>query len=554
MSNDCSICCDAYTIQLRKPVTCAYCEYTACSVCIKKYLTSGLLDAHCMGCRRAWNDEFLDMNFTKAFRMGPYKKHREDILLDREIAILPTRQPRVEAKVKMIEVEAEIKEVHKALTEWEIKRQEILRRSAGLSKRLTRYSAESEGRPPPAWTLAEGDKVGSADRAKFVMKCPDGECRGFLSTAYKCGTCQKWACQDCLVIKGKDKDAEHTCEPGVKETVALIIKESKACPKCGERISKIDGCDQMWCVDCHTAFSWTTGQLVNGVVHNPHYYEFLRKQGNGVAPRNAGDVPCGGVPYYHLLQQNTKHLDKPSQVIITGIHRVTAEITDFRLAIYQGHFNVEDNGDLGVKYLMKEIEKDAMKSELVKRELKRNKHLAIRAVLEMFVTTSTMMLNAVVSNPPGEAAIAKLSAVKRKIKDTSAIYLGLRTRSEALAIQMTELRAGADMKELEKEYSALLAEQTGIMDELTKMRTERDEMDVTVKDAAREEFAQTLLAYENLRKYVNDSLMGVSRMKNCSVPQIGDDWTWKPFNKCAPKARVRRAVDAESVGEGAGNP
>ena len=119
---------------------------------------------------------------------------------------------------------------------------------------------------------------------------------------------------------------------------------------------------------------------------------------------------------------------------------------------------------------------------------------------------------------------------------------------------MTELRAGADMKELEKEYSALLAEQTGIMDELTKMRTERDEMDVTVKDAAREEFAQTLLAYENLRKYVNDSLMGVSRMKNCSVPQIGDDWTWKPFNKCAPKARVRRAVDAESVGEGAGNP
>jgi dolichol-phosphate mannosyltransferase len=91
------------------------------------------------------------------------------------------------------------------------------------------------------------------------------------------------------VIKGKDKDVEHTCDPGVKETVALIIKESKPCPKCGERISKIDGCDQMWCIDCHTAFSWATGQLVNGVVHNPHYYEFLRQQGNGVAPRNAGD-------------------------------------------------------------------------------------------------------------------------------------------------------------------------------------------------------------------------------------------------------------------------
>lgn len=74
------------------------------------------------------------------------------------------------------------------------------------------------------------------------MKCPDSECRGFLSTAYKCGTCQMWACPDCLVIKGRDKDSEHTCDPGQKESVALIIKESKPCPKCGERISKIDGC------------------------------------------------------------------------------------------------------------------------------------------------------------------------------------------------------------------------------------------------------------------------------------------------------------------------
>ena len=31
--------------------------------------------------------------------------------------------------------------------------------------------------------------------------------------------------------------------------------------------------------------------------------------------------------------------------------------------------------------------------------------------------------------------------------------------------------------------------------------------------------------------------MGVSRMKACSVPQIGEDWSWKAFNKCAPKKR-----------------
>jgi hypothetical protein len=462
---DCPICCDKYTVQLRKCVGCPYCEFSACSICIKKYLTEGLLDAHCMSCRRGWNDEFLDMNFTKAFRTGAYKKHRENVLLEREIVILPTRQPRVEATVKKNEVNKEIDKVHKEISDLEKIRVEILRRSSNLNRRLARYTAEAEGRAPPAWTLAEGEKPIAQEKAKFIMKCPDTECRGFLSTAYKCGTCQKWSCSDCLIVKGLEKDTPHTCDPGQKESVALIIKESKPCPKCGERISKIDGCDQMWCIDCHTAFSWATGAIVNGIVHNPHYYEYLRKQGNGVAPRNAGDVPCGGIPYYRHLDRAVEKCGTEIKRVMERIHRITGEIADLRIPAYQGHFNVNDNGDLGVQYLLKEIDKEAMKKELAKRELKRNKHLAIRAILEMFVNTSTMMLNEVVNTPP----------------------------------------------------------------------------DSTVA------LEPTLVAYENLRIYVNDSLMGVSRMKNCSVPQINDKWGWSPFNKSAPKTRTKKTVDESTV-------
>jgi hypothetical protein len=451
---DCSICCEKYTSQLRKAVSCPYCEHTSCTVCLKKYLTEGTLDAHCMGCRRAWNDEFLDLNFTRAFRIGPYKKHREDILMEREIAILPTRQPRVEAKLKARETQEKIHEVNKQLAAIERERSKILHSSHRLASQLTRYTAESEGRAPPAWTLTEGEKAATPEKAKFIMKCPDAECRGFLSTAYKCGTCQMWACPDCLIIKGRDKDTEHTCDPGQKESVALIIKESKPCPKCGERISKIDGCDQMFCVDCHTAFSWNTGNVVNGIIHNPHYYEYLRKVGNGVAPRNAGDVPCGGVPYYRHILNAVRNFPKIISETIYNIHRITSEIADERIQAFQGGFNLNDNGDLGTMYLMKEITREAMKRELVKRELKRNKHMAIRAVLEMFVTTSTMMLNNIVS----------------KVPDTD------------------------------------------------------------------EELSLVMLEYTNLRKYVNDSLMGVSKMKNCSVPQIGDKWEWKQFNK-VPTAR-----------------
>lgn len=464
---ECTICYDKYTAQLRKCVKCPYCEFSACTICLKKYLTEGLLDAHCMSCRRGWNDEFLDLNFTKAFRTGSYKKHREDVLLEREIAILPTRQPRVEATVMKKEVTKDIEKVYKELTDLEKVRVDILRRSANLNRRLTRYTAESEGRPPPAWTLAEGEKPISQEKAKFIMKCPDAECRGFLSTAYKCGTCQKWSCSDCLIVKGLEKDSPHTCDPGQKESVALIIKESKACPKCGERISKIDGCDQMWCIDCHTAFSWATGAIVNGIVHNPHYYEYLRKQGNGAAPRNAGDVPCGGIPYYRHLDRAVEACGVDIKRMMERIHRITGEIADLRIPAYQGHFNVNDNGDLGVLYLMKDIDREAMKKELAKREMKRNKHLAIRAILEMFVNTSTMMLNEVVTTPP----------------------------------------------------SNLVA------------------------------FEPTLTAYENLRIYVNESLMGVSRMKNCSVPQISDKWVWQPFNKCTPKGKAKKTTEAEAEAE-----
>jgi hypothetical protein len=465
----CPICIDKYTAQLRKPVKCQYCDFTACVVCLKRYLVEGLLDAHCMDCKRAWNDEFIDLNFTKAFRTGPWKKHREDVLFDREMSILPTRQLRVEATLKMRDVQEKMKKINEELLEIEKQKSKILQRSNRLNVELTRYYAESEGRAPPAWTLGEGEaKKPTEERAKFIMKCPDVECRGFLSTAYKCGTCQKWACSECLEVKGLEKDVEHTCSEEKKATVALIIKESKPCPKCGERISKVDGCDQMFCTECHTAFSWITGQQVTGVIHNPHYYEFLRKQGGGVAPRNAGDIPCGGIPYYHTLQRSLSKVTVVTQNIVMAIHRITAEINDQRLGTYQGHFNANDNGDLGVYYLLKEMDKEAMKAELAKRETKRNKHLAIRAVLEMFVTTSTMMLIEIVNNPP----------------------------------------------------------------------------------TSEENFKERLQAFQNLKAYANDSLLRVSKMKSCSVPQIGgsskpDDWRYVPFAKYSRPAAEVKLVSKE---------
>ena len=813
--------------------------------------------------------------------------------MERELAILPTRQTRVEATLKMRANMVTLTGYTDELNKLELARKKLFVQYSTVRSQVIRYTAESEGRDPPAWTLGQGEA--KTERAKFIMKCPSSECRGFLSTAYKCGTCQMWACPDCLVMKGEEKDAAHTCDPGQKESVALIIKESKGCPKCGQRISKIDGCfaagveillwnggtkmsqdivvgdelvgddgqirvvqdvctgedelyevtqtrgmsytvnskhklslkaytsvtnykelkkvtwidptsllvnnktisadktsdfikqlnlpdaiditidkyislpqtvkdklygymadcihwpkkevlldpyimglwigdginngidfaccsekdpeiihalldwcnmnnselvhddmyrfrirrageiwkrkaithgatsetcfgcskkkcelcdlpstpfiyqeritqkntlkdlldkyglirnkhipndyivndretrlqllaglvdtdgclcsggkrimisqsnhtigkqielvarslgfvvsvdilkkdnvtfpgvepknypphyrvcisgkniseiptrvarkkcinstpnkdwsktsisvkpigrgvyygwnvgenhrfaskdmtvlvncNQMWCPDCHTAFCWVTGQIVNGVIHNPHYYEFLRKENNGVAPRNIGDVPCGGIPGYTRIHRlvrptssETSSVSAENGRAIMAIHRIASEIQDQRIRNYQGRFTENDNGDLGVRYLMKEISKEDMKAELAKREMKRNKHAAIRAVLEMFVNTSIILLNA--------------------LCDTS----------------------------------------------------ENDDIIERVRVC--------LESFANLRKYVNDTLMNISRMKQCSVPQITAAWHWSAFNKVTPKPR-KGAVVAPAAEEDA---
>lgn len=131
------------------------------------------------------------------------------------------------------------------------------------------------------------EKAPAAAKAQFVRKCADPECNGFVSSRWKCGLCDKWTCSDCHEIKSDD---DHKCDPDTLATAKLLSKDTKGCPKCQIMISKIDGCDQMWCTQCHTAFSWKTGQIETKI-HNPHYYEWRRK--NGGLAREPGDIVCG---------------------------------------------------------------------------------------------------------------------------------------------------------------------------------------------------------------------------------------------------------------------
>lgn len=246
-------------------------------------------------------------------------------------------------------------------------------------------------------------------RREFIMKCADETCRGFLSTAYKCGTCEKWTCAHCLVVVGTEKDAAHTCDPNTVETAKAIKTETRPCPKCGTRIFKIDGCDQMWCImdGCQTAFSWDTGHVVTGKVHNPHYYEWLRRNGGGTAPREVGDIPCGGLPAIHELFRVMRSDEIPATVkgVIFETHRNLRELIDMRLYDFPARPPNLVNKDIDVHYLMNNLSEDEWKRQLELSEAKFQRKKEIGQILQTLATAGADLMNHVVNRAGADPAV-----------------------------------------------------------------------------------------------------------------------------------------------------
>ena len=271
-----------------------------CKECIRRYLLGSSNDPHCMNCKTALNQEYLVNNLNRSFCKTEYKKHRTEMLLDREMGKMPESMTAAE-KQKQID----------SLREEEIKIEQEIR---AITSMLSQAREKKSKCNTDIWRLETG-RVKMAKK-KFIMPCSVDNCRGFLSSSYKCEICDMYTCPDCLVCIGENKiNNDHVCDEKTKENAEFIKSTCKACPgMCGEFIFKIDGCDQMWCTTCHTAFSWRTGDIERGVVHNPHYYAALQN-GGGVMPRAPGDVVCGGLPdFYH-------EIDRPYKKIVRKILR-----------------------------------------------------------------------------------------------------------------------------------------------------------------------------------------------------------------------------------------
>jgi hypothetical protein len=378
-------------------------------------------DASCMSCEMKWDREFMYMNLDKAFMMREYKEHRENVLVEREMGMLMETQAYVERDIRIDRLNKKIKKLNGEY-EWKIKK---------IKNELNKLKNE--------WNIKLSEMSNELKREKetlivdksLVRKCSNGVCNGFLSRDLKCEICGCLACGECRESKGFtiEEIENHECDKDILESVKLLEKDSKECPKCSVLIYKIDGCDQMYCMKCHATFSWDTLIIQKkGVIHNPHYLEYQRQLNNGVLERNPLDIQCGRELDRNFIVRLMRKFEQKlpngwsierreighginrrmRRVYIGGdgtetysspvsedkIVKICRNVMSLNVSIREeSRFNVETDEnkviDLRVDYMRNKIDKEKFKSILQKREKDNMKKVNIREVLLMYVSVMT---------------------------------------------------------------------------------------------------------------------------------------------------------------------
>ena len=362
MSSECPFCCDTYTEHRRYKVTCPKCEQVCCSECFKNFFLKGEeLQLKCpFECDH--NYDPAQLHEINGNNMSFFKKllsrltqtnliYEESLLLETQIAAKHEKDWRAFGEFKKKE------------------REEIAKLQALIKmKKENLWRMESN--------LRNVDLKEKKNEYTFVKECAHENCRGNLNTQWKCSLCENYTCPHCHEAKNGRDDPEHVCNEDMVKNLEVLKKESKPCPKCGTAISKIDGCDQMYCISCHTAFSWRRGTIETGYIHNPEYFRYRRENNLEIA-RNPADI-AGEVdecfdPFENYQNRVYTEMKIRQHVYLTGENRhLIVELFRFAMHITRVdipmHEDVSDlkKRNLRIKYLLGDIDKDKWHTQLKK--------------------------------------------------------------------------------------------------------------------------------------------------------------------------------------------
>jgi hypothetical protein len=388
---ECIVCVEYMNKSTRKPVHCEYCEFVACRKCYQHRLLE-IPEPKCMdvNCNRVWTRKHLSSVMLVKFMTTEYAAHREQVIFDNERPLFPATLEHIlevaankklavelgKERVKLVRIVRQLYMNGEIDEERVLLLRDVRLQLAHLDARITELA---EGRADPS--------NNNTVRHRLHTACPVDNCRGFLDEEWKCGLCAVDVCPSCRIpVTGA-----HSCNSDEVESAKAIDRDTRPCPKCSAGIYKLDGCDQMWCTQCHTAFSWTTG-VIETNIHNPHYYEWMRGRS-----RNVGEVQCGREidPEFELaMRREANRLNSNASLkhVLNYVNLIMFNVvTNFRIL---NNVNANDNArrTLREKFITNNItEKDFKKRLRV--AVDNYEHIQERIqIFDMFIHSTTDIL------------------------------------------------------------------------------------------------------------------------------------------------------------------
>lgn len=418
---ECCVCTELCN-KRRKASECPHCHIIVCSECFKKYAVDHISlenrGTQCCGCRQALSFDFVVEATSKSWVQRDWLKRRKQLLMEWEMTRMPATQTLIvemdHLKAFITQTEQQLEPHREQLRVLNRESRQLFNTLLQLNRRITDH--EDMWRRPRdptrdshsnqfAKTLDDlvrerdrllGEQITYQERIMQVqealdhsglpfllqeandrlrrlqndamrgqehtphvnpssLKCPENQCLGYLDSELRCGMCSLKLCPACYEIQ---RDNLHQCNPDQVETLRLILRDSKPCPQCGISISKVDGCDQMWCVSCKTAFSWVTGQKETGRIHNPEYFRWMREHGQHVpVTQEACDIP--NLVYVIRLLRHLRLIDHMYGYTVLDFFRQVEHLLAHRAIQRPFHRNLVHDR---IRFLKKGIDKETFES------------------------------------------------------------------------------------------------------------------------------------------------------------------------------------------------
>ena len=419
MTIECDICgenmctCSAVgcVCKRRSRVKCTYCDFECCSTCFDTYLLTTTGDSKCMNCKAIYDtDAIYKLCGSRKKTYTSYVEFKFQQIIEREKSLFQETLVEIEREreQKKLDKYRQIANVSIGRAqEYLYAFQKIVLEVSNTDESIAENMVSKVGltldyiknlRPSKmieasqdARKMLEGqteeEKKEEMKKNTFIKNCSIPNCKGTLNTRWYCRLCETPHCSKCGEKKSgrtslegegerKEGDEVHTCDPNMVQSMEEIKKNSKPCPKCGVAIFKTEGCDQMFCIVCHTAFSWKTLEIETGRIHNPHYYEILRKNGN--IRREEGDVrPCDELvqagDYWAELRLIQNVISQDEYRKIEETFRFVAELNQYH---NERRFVITNQTFLEIrkKYLLNKIEGSQFRTSIKRKNTEMTKN------------------------------------------------------------------------------------------------------------------------------------------------------------------------------------